>query len=682
MGKILVVDDEPANLKQVKTHLTSFGYESATLPKAEFLFKRLESEGPVQESFDLILLDINMPGIDGITALKRLKNHPEHQKIPVIMLTGETREQLIAECFEYGATDFITKPISEIILKARIRTALAAKATNDQLESLVKERTAELGASHTKLEHINEAFQLFVPKQFLQVILSKQQIQSGQFEEANLTILFSDIRSYTHHVEYMTSKENFDFLNEYFNLMEPPVSKNQGFVDKFIGDAMMALFDQEQSADQAVQSAIEMQNLLHLYNRSRKKKGLPEIYTGIGINTGPVMLGALGSEHRLNSTVIGDHVNLASRIETLTKKFNSRILISHHTFAALDRERYAIREIDTVRVKGRTEPVLIYEVFDCDPPNLKEKKEKTRNSFFRGIALYKSQLFAEAQEAFQECLTIFPQDVIVLDYIKRCRYFEKYAPVVDDIIWHGIVKDSDLLVDQVIRRRAERHVLGIPAAVYPYGVDYEYTGRIHDISMDGMKLELELPLQIGDVLLVEICFEKTAMGISLDQQTHRILGRVAWNRQNIPSDLKSPWQIGVQTIMMTLEQEEFLRNTLERLQHQSAILIKSYRLEKDKLVFKMEGKLTQESSHAIKIQIRPLIEDPQIKGVVLNFASVNVIDSSGIALVISIFKALREQQAKLVLCELHGAAQASLMASQLNQIIPIYATEAEALAQF
>ena len=121
-GKILIVDDERTVIQQVKTLLDGFGYKSGFIPKADFLFKRLDS-GPV----DLILLDINMPGIDGITMLKRLKEHTEYSKIPVIMMTGDTNAETLQTCFTYGAADYITKPIGELILKSRVKSVIESR---------------------------------------------------------------------------------------------------------------------------------------------------------------------------------------------------------------------------------------------------------------------------------------------------------------------------------------------------------------------------------------------------------------------------------------------------------------------------------------------------------------------------------------------------------------------------
>lgn len=679
MSKILIVDDDLSTLKHIKTLLTSFGYDSASLPNAGFLFKRLEPE-----PFDLILLDLNMPGVDGMQALQQLKEHPEYQKIPVIMLTGETNKQIMAECFEYGATDFVNKPINEVELKARVKTALAARSTTEQLEILVHQRTQELEISYSELERINKTFQLFVPKQFLQRILVQQFAKSGHFEEEHLTILFADIRSYTTHVESMTSEENFEFLNEFFGVIEPAISRNHGFVDKFIGDAIMALFDQETSGDQAIQAAIEMQEAVAIFNQIREQKGLPAIYFGIGINTGTAMLGALGSATRLNSTVIGDHVNLASRLETLTKKFNSRILISHHTYAAIDREAYHIREIDTVRVKGREKPVGVYEIFDCDPEPLKEKKENTKGLLFKGIALYKGLMFDRALEAFQAALDIFPQDVITLDYVKRCRYFQKYPPNVrKDEVWLGIVRDADQLIDRVIRRRSERYEVKVLVTIYPYGIEKAYPGIVQDISMSGMKIEMELPINAGDILLVEVTFKKNNPDDLSEADFHKILGRVTWSQPIISEDDNPLWMAGLETIVMTHQQEELLHEALQQYRKKDFLPEESHRIDENGICIVLFGfPSLPKNFNDFKKELDPILKTNKINGIIFNFKFMEMVNSTAIGILVSIYKTLQTSETPMALCELEPHCQKVFHEVHLDHIMKIYKTEKEAIASF
>jgi hypothetical protein len=218
----------------------------------------------------------------------------------------------------------------------------------------------------------------------------------------------------------LTPEENFNFLNHYLNQMEPLIIEHHGFIDKYIGDSIMSLFDK--GADDAVRAGVAMLNKLAAYNEDRMQQGEAAIVIGIGINSGRLMLGTLGGHHRMDSTVISDAVNLASRIEGLTKIYGTCLLISEHTYVQLtDSERYLIRIIDRVLVKGKSEPVSIYEVFDADPVELRNGKLAVRETFEQAYALYHGQQFAEALELFKQCLDRVPGDKTTRLYIDRCQ---------------------------------------------------------------------------------------------------------------------------------------------------------------------------------------------------------------------------------------------------------------------
>ena len=201
----------------------------------------------------------------------------------------------------------------------------------------------------------------FVPTQFLK-LLEKVDITDVHYGDAilkSMFIMFTDIRSFTSLSEMMTPEENLSFLNSYMAFMEPVVEKNQGFIDKFIGDAIMALFPNK--ADDALQAAIEMQQQLHLFNSLNPDQS--SIKIGIGLHGGDVMLGTVGSDTRLETTVIGDAVNLTSRLENLTKELQVAIIISEKLFVALQQpELFNIQPLDAVSIRGKREKVKIYQV--------------------------------------------------------------------------------------------------------------------------------------------------------------------------------------------------------------------------------------------------------------------------------------------------------------------------------
>jgi len=199
--------------------------------------------------------------------------------------------------------------------------------------------------------------------------------------------------------------------------MEPAITDNFGFIDKYIGDAIMALFDG--SADDAVKAGIAMLEQLNEYNISRNQVDCPPLQIGIGINTGSLMLGTVGGQSRMDSTVISDAVNLASRVETLTKEYEVSMLITHNTFIQLN-DFYDLRLIDRVTVKGKSRMVTLYEVFAADPPELRQKKLETKTIFEQALVLYNSDKCGEAIRLFSACLEINPNDKVAQIYMQRC----------------------------------------------------------------------------------------------------------------------------------------------------------------------------------------------------------------------------------------------------------------------
>jgi class 3 adenylate cyclase len=202
--------------------------------------------------------------------------------------------------------------------------------------------------------------------------------------------------------------------------MQPAIIDNNGFIDKYIGDAIMALFPG--NSDDAVKAGIAMLNKLPAYNKYRLNSGYIPIQNGIGINTGSLMLGTVGGQNHMNGTVISDAVNLASRMEGLTKNYGISMLISHSTFSKLKNPNaYAIRMIDTVKVKGKSELITIYEVFEADVPQVKEGKLATLNLFLEALNLYNDQKMREAGLLFQECLRQNSADTVAQIYWEKCQ---------------------------------------------------------------------------------------------------------------------------------------------------------------------------------------------------------------------------------------------------------------------
>lgn len=212
------------------------------------------------------------------------------------------------------------------------------------------------------LKRTNQSIERFVPHAFLAIIgkPSIVDVELGDNKQEKMSILFSDIRSFTTLSENQTPDENFAFINAYLERMGPVIRDNGGFIDKYIGDAIMALFV---DADDAVRAGLAMLRMLEAFNADRRASGRAPIAIGVGINTGSLMMGTIGESHRMDGTVISDAVNLAARIESLTKTYHAPLLISEYTWRELaDPTAYDIQPVDVVVVKGKTHPVAIYTV--------------------------------------------------------------------------------------------------------------------------------------------------------------------------------------------------------------------------------------------------------------------------------------------------------------------------------
>jgi class 3 adenylate cyclase len=276
--------------------------------------------------------------------------------------------------------------------------------------------------NESRLVQLNQAFYRFVPSQFLQFLERESivDVQLGDSVQKEMSVLFADIRDFTTLSESMSPEDNFQFINAYLSRMEPIVLAHQGFIDKYIGDAIMALFGN--GADDAVRAGIAMLHELTEYNQHRANSGYAPIQIGIGINTGSLMLGTVGGQNRMDSTVISDAVNLASRLEGLTKKYRVNLLMSHHTFSQLkDSQKYGFRIIDRVRVKGKSTAVSVYEVFDADSPNIRDAKLKTKTIFEEALLLYNMQSFREAAMGFEEVLRRNREDTVAQIYLDSCQ---------------------------------------------------------------------------------------------------------------------------------------------------------------------------------------------------------------------------------------------------------------------
>lgn len=251
------------------------------------------------------------------------------------------------------------------------------------------------------------------------------------------TVLFSDIRSFTTITEQLGAQGTVTLLNEYFTMMVDCIQREEGMLDKFIGDAIMAAFGipvgHEDDADRALRTAIAMVTELRAWNQARAGEGKPPVEIGIGLNTDQVVSGNIGSKKRMDYTIIGDGVNLAARLESACKQYGARILISEFTYRAL-RGTYRMREVDIVVVKGKTKPVSIYEVLDFHNEDSYPSLVDAMGLFRNGLQSYRKRNWAAAARLFQDVLALNPLDKVAELYIERCGHMADNPPPPD---WDG-----------------------------------------------------------------------------------------------------------------------------------------------------------------------------------------------------------------------------------------------------
>jgi class 3 adenylate cyclase len=282
---------------------------------------------------------------------------------------------------------------------------------------------------------LTQAYQRFVPPQLLSN-LNKESILDvhlGDQVNVEMSIMFSDIRSFTSISERLSPEENFSFVNAYLSRMGPIIRNHRGYIDKFMGDGLMALFPNHPG--DAIMSAVTMQQELHSYNAMARETGQHEINIGIGLNTGNMMLGTLGEANRMEGSVISDAVNLASRLEGLTKIYGTSILVSDVTHEASAGE-FVSRRVDLVAVKGKEKPVGIYEIIDGEPDTPRRLKEKTLTSFNDGVAYYQAQEFEKAAGCFGAVLGVNADDRTADLYLGRCQTL--LSEGWDPATWDGI----------------------------------------------------------------------------------------------------------------------------------------------------------------------------------------------------------------------------------------------------
>lgn len=281
---------------------------------------------------------------------------------------------------------------------------------------------AHIQKSRNELININKSNSRFVPLSLLKILgaSSVNDINLGDCCEKEMTVLFCDIRGFTTLSESMTPQANFNFINRYLSQIAPAINKQGGVIDKYMGDGIMALFPN--GADAAVTAANDMLIALNKYNQKLLQKKLPPIRVGVGIHSGRMMLGTVGTPVRMDATVVSDTVNAAARVESMTKAFSTQVLITEETKRKLKKlSSYKIRYIASCQIQGKSKPVTLYEIFDHDSTSLQLEKAANQPIMIKAWKQYKNGYREEAINLYQKLIEKSPNDKALFALIERCQ---------------------------------------------------------------------------------------------------------------------------------------------------------------------------------------------------------------------------------------------------------------------
>ena len=341
-GDLLVVDDNRVNRLLIARTLEQLGHRVAFAENGRQALEVLRTR-----SADLVLLDIEMPEMNGYQTLEALRADPKLRDIPVVMMSSVDEVDSVARCVDMGAEDYLFKPVNAVLLRARVAASLEKKRLRDQQREL---------------------FRKFATAEVAEELLTTGFALGGKHVDA--TVMFSDIRSFTGLAESLPPAETIDLLNSYYTLMFDAIGGHGGIVNQMLGDGLMALFGaplpHADHAERAVRAGLEMLELVAGFNREQAAQGKPEIRIGIGIASGRVIAGYTGTQRRVTYTCVGDTVNLAAHLEAHTKILGQPILIDEHARAGLS-SAIRVEDQGSVQFKTRGQPVRVYSVVPEGP---------------------------------------------------------------------------------------------------------------------------------------------------------------------------------------------------------------------------------------------------------------------------------------------------------------------------
>ncbi|HUS23213.1 MAG TPA: adenylate/guanylate cyclase domain-containing protein, partial [Aeromicrobium sp.] len=348
---LLVVDDNEMNRDMLSRRLKSRGFTVKTADDGQQAVDII-----AKEEFDLVLLDIMMPVLSGIDALKIVRQTKSVADLPIIMATAKDQGEDIVEALKLGANDYVTKPLDFPVVLARAETQLSLRRANVEIKRLAQDLDV-------KNRFIRQTFGRYLSDEIVSSLLETPEGLTLGGEKRVVTLLMSDLRGFTAAAERLDPEQVVKVLNNYLGTMADIITEYQGTIDEFIGDAVFALFGapvrRDDDAERAMACALAMQLAMEEINAYNRREGLPEVEMGIGLNTGEVVVGNIGSMKRAKYGVVGSHVNLTSRIESFT--VGGQILISVATLKG-GGDIAKVGERLEFQAKGFKDPIAMYDL--------------------------------------------------------------------------------------------------------------------------------------------------------------------------------------------------------------------------------------------------------------------------------------------------------------------------------
>jgi two-component system sensor histidine kinase ChiS len=360
---------------------------------------------------DVLVVDVQQPSQDVLALMRAATLANVRRPVPVVITGSQAAADRVEACLQRGATDYLMTPFDArrpSLIVRRLKALGAGARSAPKLEAAPARPAA------------GDDIHRFIPREFLQLLARKSlsDVRLGDHVERQMTVFFTDIRSFTNLAESMSPRDNFKFLASFLHNVTPIIRQAGGFVDKYLGDGVLALFPGEPA--QAVLAATQVQRQIARYNSGRQRAGYRDVRVGIGLHYGTLMLGTIGTADQMQTTVISDAVNIAARLEGMTKTFDINVVLSGSVTAALPLDHpFKLRGLGSVTAKGKTESIEVFECYDTDPENLVELKTTLMPQWNAGMEAFREGKLVRAGRVFARIAELNPADTVAAYFRDR-----------------------------------------------------------------------------------------------------------------------------------------------------------------------------------------------------------------------------------------------------------------------